>query len=77
MHAHAHTRSRSCSTDQETTPDCAPANDFGSNAERTDEVGMQEEPSWFSEVMSLISRATDRVFADEASEAEALSLIHI
>ena len=73
MHAHANARTRTCSREQEESQDCALSTDFGSNAERTDEVGMQEEPSWLSEVMSLISRATDRVFADETAASESES----
>ncbi|MCO4747239.1 MAG: peptidoglycan-binding protein [Proteobacteria bacterium] len=44
--------------------------DFGSNVERTDEVEKQSvQPTWFEEVMSLVSKTTDDVYAEAGQEA--------
>lgn len=45
--------------------------EFGSNAERTDEVEREAAPtpSWFEEVMGLVSLTTDRVFEEETEKA--------
>lgn len=76
MHSHTSDRSRTSCTAQEVASqevacDLEAEQEFGSNAERTDEVAKEEvePPSWFAEVAALVSKTTDRVFADEESSA--------
>ncbi|MCO4744798.1 MAG: peptidoglycan-binding protein [Proteobacteria bacterium] len=48
--------------------------ELGSNAERAGELASEEggvQPTWFDEVMGLVSSTTDNVFAEEGAEQEA------